>query len=100
MTIARYEDERVRLSDYGPVARAGVFLAVFTLALLTLRPFADLREELSDEPIVGRDALTYLLFSRSPQWVSRWLAAMPHPPSPRWRRVRSSRSPAGSYSRR
>ena len=62
MTIARYEDERLRLSDYGAVARAGVFLAVFTLALLTLRPFADLREELSDEPIVGRDALTYFAF--------------------------------------
>ncbi len=46
----------------GAFARAGVFLAIFTLALVSLHPFADLSQELPDEPVTGRDALEYFAF--------------------------------------
>ncbi len=46
----------------GAFARGGVFLAAFTLALVSLHPFADLRQELPDEKVTGRDALDYFAF--------------------------------------
>ena len=43
--------------------RAAAFISVFALALITLRPFADLAAEDSLDIVSGRDVLTYVSFA-------------------------------------
>ena len=50
-------------ADHAETARAAAFVGVFALALITLKPFADLRAEDSLDVVGGRDALTYLAFA-------------------------------------
>ena len=61
MSVAPHT-QPVAARDDGALARTIVFLAIFALAIVTLHPFADLREELSDSPILGRDSLMYFGF--------------------------------------
>lgn len=42
--------------------RGALFLAIFTVVFLTLRPFTDLRQNLAVEPAAGNDTLTYFVF--------------------------------------
>lgn len=61
----------------GP-ARAAVFVAAFTLVLVTLHPFEDLREALPMAPVTGKDTLTYFAFfavAGAGVWLARRCAA-------------------------
>ena len=61
-----------------PGARASVFLMIFALVLITLRPFEDLREEMPDAPVSGKDQLTYFAFfalAIAALWLARRYAA-------------------------
>ena len=78
MSVATYASQPSSARADGHFARAGVFIAVFTLTLVSLRPFADLREEAADGQVVGRDVMVYFAFlglAVAAIWVARRYAA-------------------------